>query len=1050
MPPPEQQLLLRVVQQRRERLGLPLDMKVTQAELNAAAQELQGLQPQRGTDPREAQPRRGAAGIPSDRSTTLAKLKTAGPGMIQAQRRPETDAVEVARAREGLTIPRQPIPESPYQYQERNIWLPDKREGGIPSRFQDMATVPSHVPTIRQASMAQPFVWGARQVLRAAERIPSFLRSARRTLLPSARGEAAPGGIERALPGFLQEGGGPTRLGMLPQEQLALPGTPGFSRFLEGRGARSLPAGGAPAQKGTTAELFERPITPGTRDEMRAGISSYTEQKPSPWFSPELYAAKMKADVHLALPTPKDQIWAERVYEDIVIAPARYLEYKLGGIASKLEVSPNFGLFGGREPSIYIRATVPSAHEDDLLRTIVDVADIDFRQTSVLIHKQADLGSWTFGYVKATKNNLAYSIEPMITIKTKNTRITGEQLLKLQKLAEDAGLPGFASTPDKKGIEILNVSRYSHDVQVGVAPGAPFNPYDAFMGRIDEFRKGIDSDAKLRGLFTEIEADVRQLWHYGNRDVWEGAGLEHVGRNTSLPEYQYDGLRSHLASKYPKRADFTPVGLRESDRIALSEKRAADYEAQAGVGISTRAPGPASPVELDRIMKELLDPSLGKARTGLDPQRTTRAERPWPTPRSGDAPDVRIQSLSTDTARREEIKELARQGLDIGGRGFYETEPFRDVFVAKFGEFEGDRQFKQYMGFLAATSPGTMVEPNIRVASNFRKIAQKIEAGIPLSADEARLTDFIARVKLTGLGEGVPEGYGHKLRLTHARGVIKWITGKWDDVTNLNSLKTRSFAEAFLGHRTAVPIDMHVMRIMGMTARDKAAWLDSSYQAISATDLRKLADISPGLRGRKFKYGRGPTNKAGDPQDFAIEGREETAGLGRLKAHLRVNNKREIEFNAMEAVKAYQKNKMSGVDIEDIKDMHSVYKQAPASSEYGPIENFFGEIATELTSELGEELLPYQIQGAVWYAAAGRTGVKSEGTFLDAFRKRIQEQALARNVPELQVLHEFLNAKGGPGDPLGGLLSLLAGIAGAREVLNFEEEEQPVAIGAAQ
>ena len=114
------------------------------------------------------------------------------------------------------------------------------------------------------------------------------------------------------------------------------------------------------------------------------------------------------------------------------------------------------------------------------------------------------------------------------------------------------------------------------------------------------------------------------------------------------------------------------------------------------------------------------------------------------------------------------------------------------------------------------------------------------------------------------------------------------------------------------------------------------------------------------------------------------------------------------------------------------------------------MENFFGEIATELTSELGEELLPYQVQGAVWYAAAGRTGVKSEGTFLEILRERIKAQAQARNIPELQVLHEFLNAKGSPGDPLGGLLSLLAGIAGAREGLNFEEEEQPVAIGAAQ
>jgi hypothetical protein len=416
-----------------------------------------------------------------------------------------------------------------------------------------------------------------------------------------------------------------------------------------------------------------------------------------------------------------------------------------------------------------------------------------------------------------------------------------------------------------------------------------------------------------------------------------------------------------------------------------------------------------------------------------------------------------VKDLLGSTKARKELSEYIDVGWEMGGKEWYNTEPIRNLFVGRFGDDEGHRLFVQFINLIGAASPGSDVQGNIRVGSLLRKTLEPFEGSMGRSPGEAiaagvneqefnKMLNFIDLVS-KGKGIDVPEGYG---RVYGVRGLFKtiksWVGGKWDDPNYVNNPKVRSFAAALLGSKTAVAIDVHAMRIMGMVSDSPAAWLGGK-QAIGKEARKGLIAKYGGRRVERLidKDGKLATRKR--KKDGKLDLKEGDQRK-RLSIHHFLTKKGkswegktgpqegiDFTFNASEAVK-------SGlVDIEDIKHMPSVYRKAPAENDYGELARLITELAT------AKGITPAQAQASIWLAAAGRTGVSglSRGTFVDLVINRIFAQAQDQNLPVMAIIHDLIKNRG--------LISFLAGLAGAQGMLSIqgeEEKEEPVAIGAAQ
>lgn len=418
-----------------------------------------------------------------------------------------------------------------------------------------------------------------------------------------------------------------------------------------------------------------------------------------------------------------------------------------------------------------------------------------------------------------------------------------------------------------------------------------------------------------------------------------------------------------------------------------------------------------------------------------------------------------VKDLRRSTKAKKELTAYVKQGMEMGGKEWYNTEPIRNLFVGRFGDDEGHRLFVQFINLVGAASPGSDVQGNIRVGSLLRKTLKPFEGSMGRSPGEAiaagvneqefnKMLNFIDLVS-KGKGIDVPDGYG---RVYGIKGLFKtiksWAEGKWDDPNYVNSPKVRSFAAALLGSKEAVAIDVHAMRIMGMVSDSPADWLGGK-QAIGKDAFEGLKAKYSGRRverlinkdgklvkRKRLKNGKldlkdGDQRKKLSIHHFLTE--TEKSWTGKTGPQEAINYK----FNASEAVK-------SGlVDIEDIKHMPSVYRKAPAKNDYGEL----AQLMTELAAEEG--ITPAQAQASIWLAAAERTGVSglSRGTFVDLVINRIFAQAEDQNLPPIAIIHDLIQNRG--------LISFLAGLAGLQGMRSIqeeedEEEEEPVAIEAAQ
>lgn len=175
--------------------------------------------------------------------------------------------------------------------------------------------------------------------------------------------------------------------------------------------------------------------------------------------------------------------------------------------------------------------------------------------------------------------------------------------------------------------------------------------------------------------------------------------------------------------------------------------------------------------------------------TGLDQMpsirdqfRLDRYEPPRGMPKSLDGAPV----LGRKNANR--LKRFAEQGVERGGAAWYNTEPLYQEFVKELG-VDGQVKFDRYMDLVAATSPRSTVQQNIKRASYLYMLENQ---GLPISGLEN--ADF-------------PRGYGHLAHKTQDHLLADLEGGQHFEA--LSRPKTSSFAENLKGNFEPMTIDTH-------------------------------------------------------------------------------------------------------------------------------------------------------------------------------------------------------------------------------------------------
>jgi hypothetical protein len=143
--------------------------------------------------------------------------------------------------------------------------------------------------------------------------------------------------------------------------------------------------------------------------------------------------------------------------------------------------------------------------------------------------------------------------------------------------------------------------------------------------------------------------------------------------------------------------------------------------------------------------------------------------------------------LTPETASR--LSDYARAGEQVGGREWYNTEPLRYAFQDILGPEAGASQYGRFFDIVAATSPRSRVDSNIRRASYlYNRDAQ----GLPI----AGLTN-----------PDLPPGYGHLAHNTQDQLLAD--LQRSGQFSSMNRPKTSSFAENLKGNQSPMTIDTH-------------------------------------------------------------------------------------------------------------------------------------------------------------------------------------------------------------------------------------------------
>ena len=230
-----------------------------------------------------------------------------------------------------------------------------------------------------------------------------------------------------------------------------------------------------------------------------------------------------------------------------------------------------------------------------------------------------------------------------------------------------------------------------------------------------------------------------------------------------------------------------------------------------------------------QLKETYIDPNVD---VGLPPpQPRTREQAALPR-KMTDVQSPRIQDLINNPKVRERIMEAARQGESVAS--WYDTTPLEKAFHDEFGVEEGTQRFRDFIGFVAGTSTGNKIGPNIRTASSYYN--QKYGGGRDIASQP-----FLRKGKSESPApyyEVPPENYGSDKQQTHMFNVNNFGASPDTNVlgggySTLDNPKIAAFYENLLGNWQPTTIDKHAMRLGAMASGDPRFLTEQGQKAFA-------------------------------------------------------------------------------------------------------------------------------------------------------------------------------------------------------------------------
>jgi hypothetical protein len=203
----------------------------------------------------------------------------------------------------------------------------------------------------------------------------------------------------------------------------------------------------------------------------------------------------------------------------------------------------------------------------------------------------------------------------------------------------------------------------------------------------------------------------------------------------------------------------------------------------------------------------------------------------------------RVADLVANKQVRQGVMEHIERGRQAGAQNWYNAEPLRQEFVRHHGEDTGNRMFRRYMDYVAATSPRSDVSANARNASYY---FHRDVTGQPMPTGE----------KVFG-GKKLPQPYGHMAQDLHILNAQRVHGAGWDPLQNP---KPASFVENLTGNWRPATIDTHAFRLPAILAQDPR-FLTTGYQTGKGIPQRNIQ--------REVAQGITPMSEALDPEHAA-------------------------------------------------------------------------------------------------------------------------------------------------------------------------------------
>lgn len=178
---------------------------------------------------------------------------------------------------------------------------------------------------------------------------------------------------------------------------------------------------------------------------------------------------------------------------------------------------------------------------------------------------------------------------------------------------------------------------------------------------------------------------------------------------------------------------------------------------------------------------------------------------------------ARTKDIVGDRDVFDKVSSIVQSGRQLGGDKWYNAEPLRQEFVHHHGPDEGNRRFRKYMDFIAASSPRSSVPENIRNASYYYHLAATGQ-------------------DMPKVGDKNPQPYGHMAQKLHQLNAQRVSGAGWDA---LNNPKPASFVENLVGNQRPGTIDTHAFRLPAMLAEDPR-FLETALVSKKGGDKRNI------------------------------------------------------------------------------------------------------------------------------------------------------------------------------------------------------------------